>query len=96
MSEDCHDTNNDEAMQVYGAYVQRQLRRSLDELAEREERIKEHLSPYQHELNGQGTDCAEDCPACRWVCDKQLSQIDMEPDITWCEKLYALDSKGSL
>ena len=25
------------------------------------------LSPYAHELNAQGTDCADDCPACRWV-----------------------------
>lgn len=25
------------------------------------------LSPYAHELNGPGTACAEDCPACRWV-----------------------------
>jgi hypothetical protein len=24
------------------------------------------LSPYLHELNAQGTDCAEDCAACRW------------------------------
>ena len=25
------------------------------------------LSPYAHELNTSGTDCAADCPACRWV-----------------------------
>jgi hypothetical protein len=25
------------------------------------------VSPYPHELNGAGTACAEDCPACRWV-----------------------------
>ena len=27
----------------------------------------ETISPYTHELNGSGTDCAEDCPACRWL-----------------------------
>ena len=32
----------------------------------------EILSPYQHELNRHGTDCAADCPACRWV-DEQES-----------------------
>src|SRR5579864_6162539 len=25
------------------------------------------LAPYQHELNGQGSACATDCPACRWL-----------------------------
>jgi hypothetical protein len=25
------------------------------------------LSPYSHELNSEGTDCASDCPACIWV-----------------------------
>jgi hypothetical protein len=25
------------------------------------------LAPYAHELNPDGTDCAEDCPACRLV-----------------------------
>jgi len=25
------------------------------------------LSPFAHELNTQGTDCAENCPACQWV-----------------------------
>jgi hypothetical protein len=33
----------------------------------------EILSPYPHELNGQGTDCASDCPACHWVAE-QTSQ----------------------
>jgi hypothetical protein len=28
------------------------------------------LSPYAHELNGQGTKCADDCPACRWAAKK--------------------------
>jgi hypothetical protein len=25
------------------------------------------LSPYPHELNREGTACAEDCAACEWV-----------------------------
>ena len=25
------------------------------------------VSPFAHELNYQGTACADDCPACRWV-----------------------------
>jgi len=36
----------------------------------------EILSPYQHELNGQGTDCASDCPAFRWVALAVLSPPD--------------------
>ncbi len=33
----------------------------------------EILSPYQHELNGQGPDCASDCPACRWIAEQKSS-----------------------
>jgi len=25
------------------------------------------LSPYTHKLNPEGTACADDCPACRWI-----------------------------
>jgi len=25
------------------------------------------LSPYTHELNGSGTACSADCPACQWA-----------------------------
>ena len=25
------------------------------------------LNPFAHELNREGTECAADCPACRWV-----------------------------
>jgi len=32
----------------------------------------EILSPYPHELNGQGTDCASDCPAYHWVAEQKL------------------------
>jgi hypothetical protein len=32
------------------------------------------FSPFPHELNRQGTDCASDCPACRWV-DEQMQSI---------------------
>lgn len=31
----------------------------------------EILSPYPHELNGPGTDCASDCPACRWTAEQE-------------------------
>ena len=31
------------------------------------------LSPYQHELNGQGTDCASDCPACHWAAELAIA-----------------------
>jgi len=24
-------------------------------------------SPYPHQLNAEGTACADDCPACRWA-----------------------------
>jgi hypothetical protein len=35
------------------------------------QKVKEYrqqmgLCPYAHELNGQGTACAENCPACHW------------------------------
>lgn len=26
-------------------------------------------APMSHELNGEGTDCAVDCPACRWAAE---------------------------
>lgn len=32
------------------------------------------LSPYQHELNGYGTACADDCPAGRWLREKHGRQ----------------------
>ncbi len=25
------------------------------------------LAPFSHELNGSGTACAADCPACHWI-----------------------------
>lgn len=28
------------------------------------------LAPYAHELNSGGTDCAADCPACRWSSER--------------------------
>jgi len=31
---------------------------------------KSVLSSYAHELNGAGTACAPDCPACRWAAEK--------------------------
>lgn len=31
-------------------------------------------SPYPHELNRRGDDCAEDCPACRWWEEYQAAQ----------------------
>lgn len=34
-----------------------------------------HLAPYQHELNGSGTDCAHDCPACRWVSEQAIDKL---------------------
>jgi len=32
------------------------------------------LSPYPHELNGSGTACADDCPACRWVREQRSKE----------------------
>lgn len=29
------------------------------------------LSPYAHELDSTGWKCAEDCPACRWVEERE-------------------------
>jgi hypothetical protein len=37
--------------------------------------LNSHLSPYQHELNGSGTDCAHDCPACRWVSEQAIEKL---------------------
>ena len=33
------------------------------------------LAPYAHELNGSGTDCAVDCPACQWVVKSKLEVL---------------------
>jgi hypothetical protein len=33
------------------------------------------LAPYAHELNGSGTDCAIDCPACQWVVKSKLEVL---------------------
>lgn len=37
------------------------------DVPELDERQPTVLNPYVHELNREGTACAEDCPACRWV-----------------------------
>jgi hypothetical protein len=37
------------------------------------------LSPFAHELNTEGTTCAVDCPACRWVEERSPeSDVDYE------------------
>jgi hypothetical protein len=37
------------------------------------------LSPYQHELSGQGNACSEHCPACAWVKERAAQQrIDLK------------------
>ena len=28
--------------------------------------LKSTVAPYPHQLNGDGTGCLDDCPACRW------------------------------
>ena len=33
--------------------------------------IDDMMSPYEHELNGAGTACADDCPACKWAAEKR-------------------------
>jgi len=30
-------------------------------------KVAQKLSPFSHELNGSGTACAADCPACHWI-----------------------------
>jgi hypothetical protein len=51
------------------------------------------LAPYQHELYGSGTACAEDCPACQWVDERDNKTKD--PDVTELERLYKLeDNRG--
>ena len=42
------------------------------------ENAHELLSPYQHELNGEGTACAHDCPACTWVECRTLADAPMK------------------
>jgi hypothetical protein len=57
------------------------------------------LSPYQHELNGQGTACSEDCPACAWVKERAAQQrvdLKMPPKavmITEADKKLLADLK---
>ena len=36
------------------------------------------LSAYGHELNGAGTACAPDCPACRWAAEKAEAEAEAE------------------
>lgn len=36
------------------------------------------LSPYVHELNGSGTDCATDCPACLWSAEQEAEAEERE------------------
>jgi hypothetical protein len=40
-----------------------------DRLAAVEEPL---LSPYAHELNANGTACADTCPACKWSSERSL------------------------
>jgi hypothetical protein len=50
----------------------------------------DQLSPYQHELNGRGTRCAADCPACRWRKEELVRELSgvirgWKPDWLNCE-----------
>jgi hypothetical protein len=33
------------------------------------------LSPFAHELDRYGEDCALDCPACRWVREQGVAEV---------------------
>jgi len=47
---------------------------------------KERLSPYPHILNGWGTDCSQDCPACAWVVEQKRTQ----PAIDELDRIFSL------
>jgi hypothetical protein len=49
-------------------------------------------SPYEHELNSCGTDCADNCPACRWARDRMIAQLEAEPDVAELERMFALET----
>ena len=56
------------------------------------------LSPYEHVLNGSGTDCedgtscagAVPCPACRWATDRALENLDISLDVEELERMHSL------
>ena len=33
------------------------------------------LAPFQHELNGRGTKCSSQCPACRWRREQLAAEL---------------------
>jgi hypothetical protein len=41
-----------------------------DRIAKAVDESEPLLSPYAHELNTSGTQCADDCPACRWASER--------------------------
>ena len=45
------------------------------------------LTPYMHELNFNGTACAHDCPACRW--------IQRTSDAPWSDAILNSDADDS-
>ncbi len=69
----------EEEAKQYGDAARAQLRTALDRITEwqtNDEWRSKKLSPYQHEINSNGTGCADNCPACRWVNETELPPLD--------------------
>lgn len=54
------------------------------------------LAPYPHELNSRGTECAGDCPACRWVeeMEKEQELLYLQSRAAWQEQAGSLPAVG--
>ena len=50
------------------------------------------LSPYAHELHYTGDRCADDCPACRWVEERERARTRKKRKPPQAERLVGVTS----
>jgi hypothetical protein len=55
------------------------------------------LSPYAHQLNGAGTACADDCPACKWATRLPIMDLNESAPVATHEHAdFEVHNEGSV